>query len=84
LHTVRALDESTWDLFADLVERNGGIYGGCWCIAYHPRRPEGLTNREAKHQTVRRVFGAASRAAGARRRTGESSGIMIPGRGEGV
>jgi hypothetical protein len=52
LHPVRALDESTWDLFADLVERNGGIYGGCWCIAYHPRKPEGLTNREAKHQRV--------------------------------
>lgn len=52
MHTVRALDESSWDLFADLVERNGGVYGGCWCIAYHPRKPEGLGNREAKHQRV--------------------------------
>ncbi len=52
MHTSRALDESTWDLFADLVERNGGIYGGCWCLAYHPGKPEGLSNREAKHQRV--------------------------------
>ena len=52
MYAVRALDDSTWDLFAELVERNGGVYGGCWCIAYHPRKPEGLSNREAKHQRV--------------------------------
>ncbi len=34
-YTVRPLDGSTWDSFADLVERNNGIYGGCWCIAFH-------------------------------------------------
>jgi len=22
--------------FAELVERNNGIFGGCWCIGYHP------------------------------------------------
>lgn len=60
MHTVRALDASTWELFADLVERNGGIYGGCWCIAYHPPRPEGMSNREAKHE---RVLGGAAHAA---------------------
>ena len=27
--TVRELDASTWDAFAELVERNGGIFGGC-------------------------------------------------------
>jgi GNAT superfamily N-acetyltransferase len=30
-YTVRPLDASTWDAFAELVERNNGIYGGCWC-----------------------------------------------------
>jgi hypothetical protein len=25
-----------WAAFAELVERNNGIYGGCWCMAYHP------------------------------------------------
>lgn len=33
--TVRALDASTWDLFAELVERNNGVFGGCWCIGIH-------------------------------------------------
>jgi len=32
---TRPLDASTWDDFADLVERNNGVYGGCWCIAHH-------------------------------------------------
>jgi len=29
-YTTRPLDASTWDAFADLVEPNNGIYGGCW------------------------------------------------------
>ncbi len=35
-HTVRPLDASTWDAFAELVERNNGVFGGCWCIGFHP------------------------------------------------
>lgn len=35
-YTIRPLDESTWDAFAALVEANGGIFGGCWCIGFHP------------------------------------------------
>ena len=34
-YTVRALDASTWDAFAELVERNGGVFGGCWCMGHH-------------------------------------------------
>lgn len=33
--TVRALDASTWEAFAELVERNGGVFGGCWCMGHH-------------------------------------------------
>jgi GNAT superfamily N-acetyltransferase len=33
---IRPLDVSTWPAFAALVERNNGIFGGCWCIAFHP------------------------------------------------
>jgi len=58
--TIRPLDETTWDVFAELVERNNGVYGGCWCMAYHPPRPPGLGNREAKQ---RRVLADAARAA---------------------
>src|SRR5215469_14907088 len=34
-YTVRPLDASTGDTFAELVERNNGIFGECWCIGYH-------------------------------------------------
>ena len=27
--SVTTLDASTWEAFAELVQRNGGIYGGC-------------------------------------------------------
>ena len=39
-YVIRALDESTWPAFADLVERNGGIFGGCWCMSFHPEGNE--------------------------------------------
>lgn len=34
--TVKALDEGTWPAFAQLVEDNNGIFGGCWCMGFHP------------------------------------------------
>jgi hypothetical protein len=42
-HAIRALDATTWDAFAQLVERHNGCgFGGCWCTSLHPRegRPE--------------------------------------------
>ncbi len=51
------LDESTWPAFARLVEANGGIFGGCWCIAFHldPGGPKGQCKpyRETKERLVR-------------------------------
>ena len=35
-YTIRPLDASTWAAFADLAERNNGIFGGCWCMGFHP------------------------------------------------
>jgi ribosomal protein S18 acetylase RimI-like enzyme len=32
---VRPLDETTWPDFAGLVERHNGVWGGCWCMAFH-------------------------------------------------
>lgn len=53
-HTIRELDASTWDAFAELVERNNGIFGGCWCIGYHPECGErGISYREVKEDRVR-------------------------------
>jgi hypothetical protein len=30
------LTPDTWTDFAALVEANNGVWGGCWCIAFHP------------------------------------------------
>jgi GNAT superfamily N-acetyltransferase len=46
-YTVRPLDASTWDAFAELVERNNGIFGGCWCMGFHPERFR--VNRDANY-----------------------------------
>lgn len=50
--TTQPLTPETWDDFAELVEANNGVWGGCWCMGFHV---EGLTtastregNREAK------------------------------------
>ncbi len=53
-YTTRPLDTSTWDAFAELVERNNGIFGGCWCIGYHLERGQRETDhRAAKEDRVR-------------------------------
>ena len=53
---IKALDSSTWPAFAALVEANNGVFGGCWCIGFHPegvgRDSPGL-NRERKQERVR-------------------------------
>jgi len=53
---VRALDASTWEAFARLVEKHNGCgFGGCWCTWFHSRegRPEGLKGRPWKERLVR-------------------------------
>jgi GNAT superfamily N-acetyltransferase len=55
-YTIKALEESTWDVFAALVERNNGVFGGCWCIGFHaegPDRTSAAVNRERKLERVR-------------------------------
>jgi ribosomal protein S18 acetylase RimI-like enzyme len=53
-YTVRPLDASTWDAFAELVERNNGIYGGCWCAGFHTAYQRGVSDpRTLKEELVR-------------------------------
>src|SRR5262249_10784327 len=47
---------ATWEDFASLVEANNGVWGGCWCMGFHP---EGVgtgrtreINRQAKLRHV--------------------------------
>jgi GNAT superfamily N-acetyltransferase len=37
----RPLSPETWPDFARLVEKHHGIFGGCWCIAFHLNPGEG-------------------------------------------
>ena len=54
-YSVRHLEQDTWDDFGALVEANNGVWGGCWCMGFHP---EGLNtetrgaNRDAKRALV--------------------------------
>ena len=52
--TVAELDPTTWDVFAELVERNNGVFGGCWCIGFHEEgKARGPDRRAAKLDRVR-------------------------------
>jgi GNAT superfamily N-acetyltransferase len=54
---MRPLDESTWPDFARLVERHNGVWGGCWCMGFHPegvgRTKSAEQNRAEKECRVR-------------------------------
>ena len=53
-YAVRPLDESSWDAFASLVEANNGVFGGCWCMGFHPDDGrDAKLNRERKLARVR-------------------------------
>ncbi len=53
-YSVRSLDASTWGAFAELVERNNGIYGGCWCAPNHVEYERGVSDpRTLKERLVR-------------------------------
>jgi GNAT superfamily N-acetyltransferase len=45
-YEIRALTPQTWDLFADLNERMGGLFGGCWCVAFHAERDDHVPGPE--------------------------------------
>ncbi len=48
---TKPLDESTWPDFARLVEKHNGVWGGCWCMSFHP---EGLDRKSASQNRSRK------------------------------
>src|SRR5438046_9749991 len=53
-YSVRPLEAATWDAFAELVERNNGIFGGCWCLWYQREcGQKGISYRAVKEDRVR-------------------------------
>ena len=56
-YTTALLTEETWEDFVTLVEANNGVWGGCWCMGFHPEgldRTSACHNREHKHRHVKR------------------------------
>ncbi len=51
-YTTRLLTPDTWDDFAALVEANNGVWGGCWCMGFHP---EGLGGTAEDHRIAKRA-----------------------------
>ena len=60
LYAIKALDESTWDAFAALVEANNGVFGGCWCLGFHE---EGAFRERRREQKLARVRAGTAHAA---------------------
>jgi GNAT superfamily N-acetyltransferase len=56
-YAIRPLDATTWDAFARLAEKHNGVWGGCWCIWFHPHQPKNergpAGNRIYKERLVR-------------------------------
>ena len=55
-YRIEPLTAEFWPAFADLVERSGGLFSGCWCAYFHcypdpPERKE-LGNRAFKQRMV--------------------------------
>src|SRR3954449_12436495 len=44
-YTIRPLSVQTWEAYAALAEKHNGVWGGCFCTWFHPRRKdEGLAD----------------------------------------
>ncbi len=62
--TVKHLDESTWQDFARLVEKHNGVWGGCWCMAFHEEGVgRGKSASQNRSEKERRVRGGRAHAA---------------------
>ena len=63
-YTIKALDESTWPAFAALVEANNGIFGGCWCMGFHPEDvDEDVLALPKRQRKLNRVLAGTAHAA---------------------
>jgi hypothetical protein len=43
---IRELSAETWPDFVRIMEKHGGVWGGCWCVAFHQ------TDRQLKQMTT--------------------------------
>ena len=48
--TLKGLNSDTWPDFAALVERHNGVWGGCWCLEFHPEGAQRSAERRQKKE----------------------------------
>jgi hypothetical protein len=53
---IKELRKRTWPDFARIMEKHNGVWGGCWCIAFHHKNGQGngsaSLNRAEKERLV--------------------------------
>lgn len=45
--SIKPLNAGTWRDFVQLAQKHNGVWGGCWCTAFHPKSPEQRKSSEA-------------------------------------
>jgi hypothetical protein len=61
--SVRPLTPETWPAFAELVEANNGVWGGCWCMGFHVKLGKDRTAAQNRAEKEERVREGRTRAA---------------------
>ncbi len=54
-YSVKPLGSETFDAFARLVEKHNGVWGGCWCLEFHPKSPERGQSQEGNRALKQRL-----------------------------
>ncbi|WP_049556437.1 hypothetical protein [Nonomuraea sp. SBT364] len=56
-YTIKPLSTAIWPAFAQLAEKHGGVWNGCWCTWFHPacadKGESGEDSRARKERLVR-------------------------------
>jgi GNAT superfamily N-acetyltransferase len=62
---VKPLEPATWPAFAQLVEDNNGVWGGCWCLGFHIHNKtlKSLNWAQRRAEKEQRVFEDRTHAA---------------------
>lgn len=53
--SIKELNIETWKDFEQLAQKHNGVWGGCWCTAFHPKSPEQRKSQEATKSYKRRL-----------------------------
>lgn len=54
-YAVEPLSAATFGAFEDLVDRHNGIFGGCWCLNFHPDCAERGASYDGNRALKRRL-----------------------------